>query len=111
AFDFWLLHVDSGGTLLWENTYGGPGWEMMYDMCRATDGSIWMGGITEGGNIPESVVGGDVQFGYGWKDAWVAHVDTAGGLINSCTMGNYGDDYLLVLQPLPNGKVMAGGFY
>lgn len=109
AWDFWLLHIDSAGNLLWENTFGGPGWEFMYDICRATDGSLWMGGIS-GGDTAQTV-GGDVAFNYGLKDGWVAHADSMGNFINSCTMGADNDEYLHMLHPLPGGTVLAGGYY
>src|SRR5690606_38277406 len=78
---------------------------------RATDGSNWKGGTIDGGDNPGYDVGGEVAYGYGWKDAWVAHIDTLGNFINSCTLGNYGNDYLYLVQPLPGGNVLAGGIY
>jgi hypothetical protein len=110
AWDFWLLHIDSIGNLLWENTYGGPNFEFIYDMCRSTDGSIWMGGISGGGN-GVNPVGGDVSHNYGGKDAWVVHVDTMGNIINTCTLGNDNNDYLFAIHPLPEGKIFVAGVY
>ena len=108
--DFWLLHIDSAGNLLWENTYGGPGLEFMYDMCRSTDGSIWMGGIIGGGIVP-GPTGGDVAYSYGWHDGWVVHVDTLGNFMNSCTLGANNSEEVVMLHPLPDGTILAGGRY
>ncbi|WP_181358335.1 hypothetical protein [Taibaiella chishuiensis] len=42
--DFWLVHIDSLAHILWESTFGGPGWQVPRVFCRAADGSFWMGG-------------------------------------------------------------------
>ena len=108
--DFWLLHIDSAGTLLRENTVGGPSLETFSDMCRSTDGSIWMGGYSDGGSLAGSA-GGDVAYSYGWHDGWVVHLDTLGDFINSCTLGANNNEEVVMLHPLPDGTVLAGGRY
>lgn len=104
-FDFWLVHIDSTAGILWENTYGGPSTQMPFALCRATDGSLWMGGYTS------AVIGGMVDAAYGMSDAWVVHADSQGNFINQRSFGNNKEDQIDMLHPLPDGTVLAGGRY
>ncbi len=38
--DLWVFKIDSGGTLLWEQSYGGSGLEFGFDAVETEDGSI-----------------------------------------------------------------------
>ncbi len=104
GFDMWAFHIDSVGTLLWENTFGGPGWDFMRAFCLAADGSLWIGGSTE-------AAGGQVPAFYGMKDAWVVHIDTAGNFINSRTLGADKEEFIYALYPLADASVLAIGNY
>ena len=109
-YDFWLFHIDSLGTLLWENTFGGPNWEFVYDLCRATDGSLWLVG-TAGGGGSANPIGGDVAIAYGGTDGWVTHTDSLGNFINSLTLGADYDEYIKGVHPLSMGNILVVGHY
>lgn len=102
--DFWLIHIDSGGDILWENTYGGPNSQWLHVFCRGADGSFWLGGETWGS-------GGQVAPLYSSEDGWVAHADSLGNFINSRTIGADKTDRIILLAPLPDNSVLAGGHY
>lgn len=106
-YDFWLLHIDSVGHILWENTYGGPGWQIPGALCRAVDGSFWMGGYFLGNTTP----GGEIDVTYGGNDGWVVHADSMGNFLNEMVLGADKAEYVDALLPLPDGTVLACGHY
>lgn len=105
--DFWLLHIDSMANILWENTYGGNGYQYPSAFCQTSDGKLWLGGYFASGTSP----GGMIDVVYGSTDAWVVQVDTLGNFINERVLGTDRDEYLDVLYPLANNTVLAAGRY
>ncbi|MCA9782629.1 MAG: hypothetical protein KC518_03540 [Candidatus Cloacimonetes bacterium] len=63
--DFWLLKVDSGGTVLWERTYGGE----LEDECWT------LGAAADGGFL---LVGNTRSQGLGVTDLWLVRTDSLG---------------------------------
>ena len=61
--DFWLFGIDSNSTIQWDNCFGGAdNNEMTYAICKASDGSIWIGGSS-------ASTDGHVGIAYGSGDA------------------------------------------
>jgi hypothetical protein len=46
AEDFWVVKIDSAGTIQWEKNYGGDGTEEMYAVAITPDGGFILGGRT-----------------------------------------------------------------
>ncbi len=101
----WVLDVDSTGSLVWNNCYGGGGLNCYPNsICRATDGSIWVAGVS-------TLAGGLVDSQYGRDDAWFLQTDSIGNFINGKVLGSSLDDRGMIIFPLTNGNVIGGGFY
>jgi hypothetical protein len=104
-YDFWLVSLDSNGSINWSNCYGGPTHpEWPNAVCIANDGNIWLGGT-----VP--VTGGQVGQTYGDGDAWIVQLDTGGNFLNSVILGTSEADIITMLHPLSNGLIFAGGTY
>jgi Secretion system C-terminal sorting domain len=102
--NIWLLDVDSNGAIVWENCYGGGGYETPNALCKATDGSVWIAGES-------SNAGNDVSNNYGKGDAWFVHTDSNGNFINAKVLGSNEFDAGYLVWPLSDGNVLAGGRY
>lgn len=102
--NIWLLDIDSTGNVLWDNCYGGGGAEFPNSVCYATDGSIWIMGISQ-------AAGGQVNTSYGSKDAYVVHTDKFGNFLNAKVLGSTRQDGGHMIYPLSNGLVIGGGYY
>ena len=101
----WALEVDSNKNVLWDNCYGGGGSNCYPNaICKATDGSIWIAGVS-------TLKGGQVDSGYGRDDAFFIHTDSVGKFINAKVLGSHLWDRGMMVYPLSNGNVIAGGFY
>jgi Secretion system C-terminal sorting domain len=101
----WVLEVDSSKHVVWNNCYGGGGLNCYgSSLCKATDGSIWVAGVS-------TLIGGQVDTQYGRDDAWFLHIDSVGNFINARVLGSDLWDRGTMIYPLSNGNVIAGGFY
>lgn len=95
AKDYWVAEVDSTGSLLWENCYGTLYDQIPNAICKSTDGSIWVNGITS-------------EF----RDhVFLIHIDSIGSLLHSATLNSSYQDWGQMIHPLPGGLVLAGGYY
>jgi type IX secretion system substrate protein len=102
--NIWVLNVDSSNNILWNNCYGGGGDCYPNSICKAADGSIWVAGVS-------SLKYGEMDTAYGGYDAWFVHADSGGNFINAKVIGSHLDDRGMMIYPLSNGNVIAGGFY
>lgn len=106
--DYWLIHIDKDGNILWERNYGSTISQYPTAFCRGANGNLWLGG--NGGGYPDSVMG-DVLEGFGSSDAWILQVDTNGNIINQRTLGTSQQEELKGLFPFDDGTVLAVGTY
>ncbi len=106
-FDFWVIEIDGSNNIQWENCYGRGGQEYTTSICKATDGSVWIGGGTGDGH------GGQIYTEYGYGDAFFVHADSVGHFLSSKVLGSTAQQYeeAQMLYPLSNGMVIAGGMY
>jgi hypothetical protein len=101
----WAFEIDSNSNIVWNNCFGGGGGNCYANaICKATDGSIWIAGVS-------SVTGEEVDTNYGKDDAWFIHADSAGSFLNEKVLGSHLWDKGMMVYPLSNGNVIAGGFY
>ena len=99
----WMMQVDSNHVINWNNCYGSV---VNYDasvLCKATNGDLWLGGVSTNS-------GGYVETGYGRDDAYIMHTDSIGNFINAKVMGSSLWDRVEMIYPLPGDKIIAGGF-
>ena len=66
--DIWVLRLDSAGGILWQKTYGGPGYEYVRSLLLTEDGGAVVAGRTG------SVVSGQTH-------AWVLRLNSSGGIV------------------------------
>jgi hypothetical protein len=105
SYDFWLLNVDSNGHIIWENSFGSPKTELPFSICKATDNTIWIAGLT---GYSRTAIG-QVDQGFGGSDAWIVHSDSNGNFMSAQVIGSGDEDYAQMVHPLSNGGVIVGG--
>ncbi|MFX1577092.1 MAG: hypothetical protein ACFFCF_07940 [Promethearchaeota archaeon] len=91
--DFWLIRTDANGNELWNQTYGGTGWDVARNLVEVSTGGFALIGVTE-------------SYGAGGDDIWLVRVDAAGNHLWNTTFGGSGDDNLVYAVV----EASAGGF-
>ncbi|OGF59176.1 MAG: hypothetical protein A2Y62_11115 [Candidatus Fischerbacteria bacterium RBG_13_37_8] len=71
-YDFWVLKLDASGEIIWQNTYGGAGWDEANAVHQTSDEGYL-------------VAGGTDSFGSGNSDLWVLKLDSFGNMDTTCT--------------------------
>jgi hypothetical protein len=96
SYDFWLIKTDVNGTMLWNQTYGGPGDDEAYSLVQTNDGGYAIAGYT-------------TSYGSGTDDFWLVKTDSSGNLTWNQTYGGTGDDEASsVIQTSDGGYALAG---
>jgi len=59
--DFWIIHTDNAGSLIWSRTLGGIGADICYEAVRTSDGNYRLAGQTG-------------SYGAGYDDMWLVEL-------------------------------------
>ena len=102
--DFWLVKVDSSGTMQWNQHYGGSDQDYATDVIQTSDGGYVMAGYT---NSPEYMDPHN-QGIYSWL---VIRTDSSGNLIWNATFSepDKDDRPCTVIQTSPDGGFAVAG--
>src|SRR6185295_3208667 len=95
--DIFIFKTDANGNLQWSRSYGGPGEEHAYGLCRATDGGY-------------IVCGSTTSFGSGDEDAYILKIDESGNQQWSRNYGGPFQDEALGVVPAYDGGYTFTGF-
>lgn len=102
ANDFWVIKINSAGTLQWQKTFGGTGIDQANAIVQNTDGSYTVTGETRSNN-------GNVSGNHGGIDFWVINISSTGALQWQKTFGGTGNDQATsVIQTTDGGYAVAG---
>lgn len=100
--DLGAVKLDSNGTLIWVNLYGGTGQEGLESMAIEESDGIIIGSRTTSSN-------GDVPNNNGSNDYWLFKIDFSGSIIWSKTYGGSGNDpFMDVKKTIDGGYLLTG---
>lgn len=100
--DYWLIKLNSLGTLLWQKCLGGTGAELGYSVEETNDKGFILSGATTSNNY-------DVSGNHGDYDYWVVKCDSLGNIQwQKCYGGSYIDISYSITQVDDGGYVIAG---
>jgi len=94
--DGWLVAIDGDGRVAWEKTVGGAGGQAFYALAPTGDGGFLAAGV-------------DDHDSAGAEDGWLVRFDAEGEVRWQATAGGERADYLVAVQPLPDGGAVAVG--
>ncbi len=92
--DVWLLKLSSTGTVEWEKTYGGTGYDYAQSVRQTADGGYIVAAYTE-------------SYGTG-GDAWFLKLDDTGTIEWQKTFGGADRDYTAGIQQTSDGYIATG---
>ena len=102
TIDYWLLKLDSIGTIQWQKSYGGSGMDELYSIKQTYDGGYVVAGNSDSND-------GDVSGNHGYFDYWIINLDSLGNLEWEKSLGgNYEDFPFSISQTLDSGYIVAG---
>jgi hypothetical protein len=100
--DFWVVRLNSLGTILWQKTLGGSNHDRGFYVQQTNDDGFIVVGYTESNN-------GDVSGNHGDKDIWVVKLNGSGVIQWQKTLGGSNwEDAWCVRQTTDNGFIVAG---
>tara|TARA_R110002167_G_scaffold263017_2_gene469680 strand:+ start:3799 stop:5118 length:1320 start_codon:yes stop_codon:yes gene_type:complete len=74
SYDFWVIKVNTAGSLVWERSFGGSGIEISYDIAKTLDNGYVITGNTFSNDK-------DVSKNHGESDIWLIKIDDNGNLL------------------------------
>ena len=104
SYDYWVVKLNSGGAVEWQNTIGGIGYEELSSIHQTTDG-----GYILGGNSGSGISGDKIEAALGSADFWVVKLNSSGSIEWQNTIGGSGDDSLFSIQQTTDGGYILGG--
>jgi len=106
GYDFWVVKIDSIGTLQWQNCYGGSKDDVAHFIRQSANGSFLVGGYTFSND-------GDVSGNHSYPttcDSWLLRISPDGNILwQRCIGGDENDNFDDMVE-FPNGKItLLGG--
>ena len=108
--DYWLVKINSLGTIEWEETIGGIYNDYLTQVAEMEGEGFILGGYSTSpvsGDKTEGPVGGGVP---GKFDYWVIKLDITSNIIWQSTFGGTNPDYLTTLKITSDGGIIVGGY-
>jgi len=100
--DFWVVKLDSSGSLIWQKSLGGTGADSAYHFQQVPDGGYILTGGTQSND-------GNVEGNHGNYDYWVVKLDSAGNLLWQKCLGGSSDEYASGIQQTRDGGYIVTG--
>jgi len=104
GYDFWVLKLDSSGSIQWQNTIGGNGQDFLNSIQLTNDGGYICGGYSD-----SNVSGDKSENSKGGTDYWIVKLDSAGNVQWDKTIGGSLWDYMYSIQQTSDGGYICGG--
>jgi hypothetical protein len=101
--DYWIVKLNSAGTLEWQKTFGGAMNDRASAIQQTTDGGYVAGGYTESTD-------GDVTGNHGDYDYWIVKLTSTGSLQWQKTLGGTSIDQAKTVQQTADGGFITAGF-
>jgi hypothetical protein len=104
-YDFWVVKLNSSdGSIIWQRTLGGSGFDEANSIIESSDGSYVVAGLTASND-------GDVSGNHGWGDFWVVKLRPSdGSIIWQRTLGGSSYDEAYSIIESSDGSYVVAGF-
>ena len=107
GWDYWIIKLDSVGTIMWQKCYGGNNWDELTSIKEKSTGGFFVGGYSRSnisGIKTENNIGS-------WENYWVLSLNDTGDIIWQNTIGGDGSNGLQTLDETKDSCVIVCGSY
>lgn len=104
TFDYWVIKLNSFGSVEWQKTLGGDSYEFCNSVQQTNDG-----GYLIGGSSLSNISGDKSENGRGGFDFWIVKLDKHGTKLWDKTIGGSGDEFLSQVIETTDGGYFLGG--
>jgi len=101
--DFWVVKLTNTGTLDWEKSFGGTGYDEGTSIRQTADSGYIVAGRS-------SSLDGDVTSNHGSLEYWLVKLSVAGDIQWDKSLGGLGDDEAYSLQTTFDGGYVVAGW-
>ncbi len=102
SFDAWIFKLTTTGSISWQQSFGGSGYDMAHCVRQTSDGGYIIAASSTSND-------GDVTGNHGGYDFWVVKLSATGGITWQKSFGGTGDDFAgSVWETLDGSYVVAG---
>ncbi len=101
--DYWIVKIDSVGTIQWQKCLGGGNDDYAYSIRQTNDGGFVVGGATHSN-------GGNVSGNHGNLDCWIVKLDSLGIINWQKCMGGSNTDYSTCVNLTSDGGYISAGY-
>lgn len=102
--DYWMVAIDSNGTILWDKTFGGSDDDILLELAKISDTGYVLCGVSY-----SNISGDKTSNVYGDSDGWLIRTDSSGALLWQLGVGGIGEDGLNEVSTLIDGSILLGG--
>lgn len=103
--DYWVVKLNSTGTIEWQNTIGGSSYDDLYSIQQTSDDGYILAGRSYSG-----ISGDKTEASTGGWDYWVVKLNTNGDIEWQNAIGGSGDDNLWYAEETTDGGYILGGY-
>ncbi len=100
--DYWVIKIDSVGTIAWQKNYGGSNLDVLSTIEPTTDGGYIISGNTFSTN-------GDVIGNHGGSDYWLLKINSNGAIEWQKTLGGSGYEFCGAIKQTNDGGFIVTG--
>ena len=102
-YDCWVVKLDNTGSVQWQKSLGGSGYDRGYSVQQTVDGGYIVGGNTSSNNF-------DVTGHYGGSDCWVVKLNSSGVIEWQKPLGGSSEDEAFSIQQTSDGGYILCGY-
>ena len=105
SFDYWVVKLNSAGSIVWQRSLGGSSGDYASSIQRTTDGGFIVAGVSYSNDGNVSGHHGSTDY----ADYWVVKLDSVGEIVWQKSLGGSGSDEAYSIQQTADGGFIVAG--